>query len=66
MDGGDQVGVGGAALAKGSTEYGRLTGTYCYKPDMRKTCCPQYAIRYSYFDSQLRALRILTLTRPED
>ncbi|KAH6915011.1 arginine-tRNA-protein transferase [Coprinopsis sp. MPI-PUGE-AT-0042] len=23
----------------------RRSGTYCYKPDLKKTCCPQYTIR---------------------
>merc|ERR1712130_1025005 len=23
----------------------RRSGKYCYKPDMRRTCCPQYTIR---------------------
>ncbi|PAV21201.1 arginine-trna- transferase 1 [Pyrrhoderma noxium] len=23
----------------------RRSGTYCYKPDMQRTCCPQYTIR---------------------
>jgi len=23
----------------------RRSGTYCYRPDMKRTCCPQYTIR---------------------
>ena len=23
----------------------RRSGTYCYKPDMKRTCCPQYTIK---------------------
>ena len=25
----------------------RRSGTYCYKPDLLRSCCPQYTIRYA-------------------
>jgi arginine-tRNA-protein transferase len=33
----------------------RRSGTYCYKPDLLRSCCPQYTIRYV---RPLRATRL--------
>ncbi|KAJ6539228.1 arginine-tRNA-protein transferase [Mycena capillaripes] len=40
----------------------RRSGTWCYKPDLKASCCPSYTIKYSrlaiFFFSRLRGCRL--------
>ena len=36
----------------------RRSGSYCYKPDMRRSCCPQYTIKYANPCSAVESLLI--------
>ncbi|KAI0677431.1 arginine-tRNA-protein transferase [Trametes maxima] len=29
----------------------RRSGTYCYKPDLKRSCCPQYTIKLAHLDA---------------
>lgn len=33
----------------------RRSGTFCYKPDMKRTCCPQYAIKLDTLEFKISA-----------
>ena len=39
----------------------RRSGAYCYKPDLRRSCCPQYTIKLVYIARN--SMRILLIVR---
>jgi len=41
----------------------RRSGTFCYRPDMKRTCCPQYTIKLDAFEFRTSASQRKLLSR---